>query len=114
MNPEINFQVTATVRWNALEHTILSYMYHNDRHGYEPEDKYTRSQLLKINGNIANVLNPNDDEWTVPERLLVERDPFTNNNEVEELFKKTETLIANLERAELMTETFSYDEEQEL
>lgn len=107
MNEKIEIEATATVRWNALEATILSELLNESRHEFQ-ESNYTLSDMIELNGKIGRALDPDDETYSVPDRFHTE--DHTGKIPVKDLFDKTEELIANLDRARTLGETFRYDE----
>jgi hypothetical protein len=109
MEPQIHTETTARVKWNGLEATILADIF--DMAAYELIQEYSLRDLKYLNNAVAQSLNPDNPKYTVQDKFQDRDNCGTYENPVEALFDRTETLIANFERAKTQTASFEYDEE---
>lgn len=112
MNPEMTFQPTVDVTWNALETTILAELWGDKEWKVHQQAPYCYEDMRQLNGRLARAMDPADGDWTVPERF--HQEDHTGKVPLKDLFDKTETLLANLDRARTLTDTFRYNSNDEV
>lgn len=101
VNANLSTEVTVKVRWNALEKTILQDI-GKDLEEVNGDCAYSLEEMKKLNNQIAQSFNPDNPDISVSERF--KKEDHTGKNPVEELFDKTETILANMERQNVIVE----------
>lgn len=110
-NVNLNTKVTANVRFNALEISILETIGF-DRMELAGDNEFTIEEMRKLNNKIAQSYNPDNDNVNVAERFT--KEDHTGKVPVKHLFDKTETILANMERQKVVIDQFNYDNNAEL
>jgi hypothetical protein len=104
---DINAKVTAEITWNSIETTILKQIYGRDE--YPQSTTYSYHDMVTLNGDLGTALDPDDERITVPERFFDRDQTGTRYNSVQQLFDRTETVIANMATLQVPFEEFRYD-----
>lgn len=110
-NAHLNTQVSANVRWNALEVSILHSI------GIEKDQligdcEYTIDEMAELNDRIGKAFDPENTQENVADRFT--KTDHTGKIPINDLFKKTETILSNMERQAVIIDQFNYDETAEL
>lgn len=111
MNADFPTDATVTVRWNALEKTILSHLNGGNGCGQATEQELTHDEAMQLAGKLGKAMDPDNGLWTVPDRF--HKEDHTGKVPLTDLYHKVEVLAANIERYDRMTEGFRYDETME-
>lgn len=110
-NTSMDPTIGVTVRWNALEKSILESI------GYERDQLfgdcwYSLEDMRELDFTVAQTQNPERPDITVADRF--ERPDHVGKVPIDQLSNEIETILSNMERQKAIVDQFDYDPDSKL